>query len=140
MYAVTKFQTLWGLYDCIPVCVLADACDILPDPMSELFEKIYATGLLPEQWKISLKYHPNSQKGWKNLNWKLPPHCKSLQYFKNFQKVNLKANSILTWILTCFNLWITSELIHSEIKNIIYYSITSDTITEWARALVVCDN
>ena len=50
-------------YDCIPVCVLADACDILLDPMSELFEKIYATGLLPEQWKISLKYHPNSQKG-----------------------------------------------------------------------------
>ena len=66
MYAVTKFQTLWGLYDCIPVCVLADARDILLDPMSELFEKIYATGLLPEQWKISLKYHPNSQKEWKN--------------------------------------------------------------------------
>ena len=40
-------------YDRIPVRILADARDILLDPMTDLFQKIYATGLIPGQWKIS---------------------------------------------------------------------------------------
>ena len=39
-------------YNRIPVCILADARDILLDPMSDLFQKNYATGLIPEQWKV----------------------------------------------------------------------------------------
>ena len=40
-------------FDRIPVCVLADASDILLDPLTQLFEKIYTARLLPEQWKIA---------------------------------------------------------------------------------------
>ena len=40
-------------FDRIPVCVLADAHEILLEPMSQLFEKIYATKLVPEQRKVS---------------------------------------------------------------------------------------
>ena len=40
-------------YDRIPVNVICDARDLLLDPYAVLFSKIYSTGLLPEQWKIS---------------------------------------------------------------------------------------
>ena len=40
-------------FDRIPVCIIADARVILTDPMSQLFEKMYAPGLLPEQWEVS---------------------------------------------------------------------------------------
>ena len=46
-------------YDRIPLCIIADACDILLDPFAQLFQKIYATGLIPEQWKVS-KINKNS--------------------------------------------------------------------------------
>ena len=49
-------------YDRIPVCVITDASDVLLEPMSQLFDKIYSIGVLPEQWKIS-KIIPIFKKG-----------------------------------------------------------------------------
>ena len=40
-------------FDRIPVCVLKDSKDLLLDPLSDLFNKIYTTGVIPEQWKVS---------------------------------------------------------------------------------------
>ena len=37
-------------YDRIPVCSLYDAHAMLLDPMANLFDKIYKTCTLPEQW------------------------------------------------------------------------------------------
>ena len=39
-------------FDHIPVCCLLDAHESLLNPMAELFEKIYTTGNIPEQWKV----------------------------------------------------------------------------------------
>ena len=36
-------------FDRIPVCFLSDSRDIILDPLSSLFSKIYATGQIPEQ-------------------------------------------------------------------------------------------
>ena len=40
-------------FDRIPVCVIKDAKNPLLDPMCKLLKNIYATGQLPEQWKVS---------------------------------------------------------------------------------------
>ena len=40
-------------YDRIPVCTMYDAREPLLDPMAALFSRIYNTGQLPEQWKVS---------------------------------------------------------------------------------------
>ena len=40
-------------FDPIPVNIICDARDVLLDPYSVLFEKIYSSGKMPEQWKIS---------------------------------------------------------------------------------------
>ena len=52
-------------FDRIPVCLLFDCKDLILDPISTLFAKIYATGLIPEQWKVS-KIVPIHKKGSKN--------------------------------------------------------------------------
>ena len=49
-------------FDRIPVCMLRDCRNILLDPLCALFSNIYATGLLPEQWKVS-KIIPIFKKG-----------------------------------------------------------------------------
>ena len=49
-------------FDRIPVCCLYDARAVLLRPLSILFEKIYSTGSIPEQWKIS-KIIPIHKKG-----------------------------------------------------------------------------
>ena len=51
-----------GGYNQILLCVLKHARDMLLDPMAELFEKIYNSGQLPEQWKVS-KVVPIFKKG-----------------------------------------------------------------------------
>ena len=51
-------------YDRIPVCVIKDAKVPLLEPMCKLFKNIYATGQLPEQWKVS-KIVPIFKKGCK---------------------------------------------------------------------------
>ena len=49
-------------YDRIPVCCLLDAKDTLLEPMSALFDKIYLTKKVPDQWKVS-KIIPIHKKG-----------------------------------------------------------------------------
>ena len=49
-------------YDPIPFCSLYDARDTLITPMTALFEKIYKSGCIPDQWKIS-KIIPIFKKG-----------------------------------------------------------------------------
>ena len=76
-------------YDRIPVCILADACDILLDPFCELFKKIYATGLLPEQWKVS-KIIPIHKKGDKSKIENYRPIANLCSGSKVFEKLILK--------------------------------------------------
>ena len=40
-------------FDRMPVCMLLDARDVLLDPLSSLFTKVYASGKIPDQWKVS---------------------------------------------------------------------------------------
>ena len=40
-------------FDRIPVCVLFDSRAALLPPLSVLFNKIYKTGLVPDQWKVA---------------------------------------------------------------------------------------
>ena len=40
-------------FDRIPVCILADAKPVLLNNLTELFQKIYATCNIPDQWKVS---------------------------------------------------------------------------------------
>ena len=49
-------------YDRIPLCCIADARNTLLNPMTVLFEKIYNTQKIPEQWKVS-KIIPVFKKG-----------------------------------------------------------------------------
>ena len=51
-------------FDRVPVCVIKDARLPLLDPLCKLFKNIYATGQLPEQWKVS-KIVPIFKKGCK---------------------------------------------------------------------------
>ena len=39
-------------FDMIPVCVLYDSLNTVIEPMSTLFNKIYTTTTIPEQWKV----------------------------------------------------------------------------------------
>ena len=59
-----KSKKCYG-YDNIPLMVLKDGAHILADPFTKLFEKIYQTGELPDQWKIS-RTLPLYKKGNKN--------------------------------------------------------------------------
>ena len=49
-------------FDRIPVCFLYDGRAPLLNPISELFDKIYTTITIPEQWKIA-KIIPVFKKG-----------------------------------------------------------------------------
>ena len=46
----------------IPVCIIRDACNFLLPPMAQLFDNIYNTCVIPEQWKVS-KIIPIFKKG-----------------------------------------------------------------------------
>jgi len=62
-----KSKKCYG-YDNIPLLVLKDGAEILASPYSKLFEKIYQTKQLPDQWKIS-RTIPLFKKGnKKNIN------------------------------------------------------------------------
>ena len=39
-------------FDRIPVCMIYDARDMLLPPMAALFNSIYQTLKIPEQWKV----------------------------------------------------------------------------------------
>ena len=76
-------------YDRIPVCVLKDAKDVLINPLSDLFQKIYHTGLIPDQWKIS-KIVPTFKKGNKNEIENYRPIANLCSASKIFEKLILK--------------------------------------------------
>ena len=59
------------------------------DPFCELFKKIYATGLLPEQWKVS-KIIPNHKKGDKSKIENYRPIANLCSGSKVFEKLILK--------------------------------------------------
>ena len=49
-------------FDRIPLCVIRDACNLLLPPMAQLFDNIYNTCTIPDQWKVS-KIIPIFKKG-----------------------------------------------------------------------------
>ena len=53
-------------FDRIPLCVIRDACNLLLSPMAQLFDNIYNTCTIPDQWKVS-KIIPIFKKGFKVL-------------------------------------------------------------------------
>ncbi len=40
-------------FDRIPLCCISDAKEVLLAPFSVMFDKIYKTQKIPEQWKLS---------------------------------------------------------------------------------------
>ena len=85
-------------FDRIPVCIISDAADILLDPMSDLFQKIYTTCKLPEQWKVS-KIIPIFKKGDKSKIENYRPIANFCSASKIFEKskstiLKLKINLI----------------------------------------------
>ena len=40
-------------FDQVPLCTLFDACAVLVKPLAILFDKIYRSCTIPDQWKIS---------------------------------------------------------------------------------------
>ena len=54
-----------GGFDRIPVCIFKDSKNLLLDHYCGLFNKIYTTGLIPDQWTVS-KIVPIFKKGSKN--------------------------------------------------------------------------
>ena len=81
-------------FDRIPVNIIVDARDILLDPMFELFDKIYKTKLIPEQWKVS-KIIPTFKKGDKTLIENYRPIANLCSTSKVFEK--LISKQILGW-------------------------------------------
>ena len=76
-------------YDRIPVCCIYDARESLQVPMASLFEKIYNTCVVPEQWKIS-KIMPIFKKGCKNAIENYRPIANLCSASKIFEKLILK--------------------------------------------------
>ena len=66
-----------------------DAREPLLDPMAALFSKIYNTGQLPEQWKVS-KIIPTHKKGSKNEIENYRPIAILCSGSKIFEKLILK--------------------------------------------------
>ena len=76
-------------FDRIPVCVITDACDILIEPFTQLFQKIYSTGLIPDQWRVS-KIIPIFKKGDKSKVENYRPIANLCSASKIFEKLILK--------------------------------------------------
>ena len=76
-------------FDRIPVCSLYDACAVLLKPLSILFDKIYTTCSIPEQWKIS-KIIPIYTKGNKSEIENYRPIANLCSTSKIFEKLILK--------------------------------------------------
>ena len=76
-------------FDRIPVCIILDSCETLLKTMSSLFSKIYASGQIPEQWKVS-KIVPIFKKGSKNQIENYRPIANLCAASKVFEKLILK--------------------------------------------------
>ena len=76
-------------FDRIPVCALSDAKFALLDSMALLFDKIYSTCTIPDQWKVS-KIIPIFKKGSKNAIENYRPIANLCSASKIFEKLILK--------------------------------------------------
>ena len=76
-------------FDRIPVCVLFNAKDVLITPFTKLFDKIYSTGKIPDQWKVS-KIIPIFKKGSKTEIENYRPVANLCSTSKIFEKLILK--------------------------------------------------
>ena len=76
-------------FDRISVSTLCDARDILIDPMADLFQKIYETKTIPDQWKVA-KIIPIFKKGDNTKIQNHRPIANLCSSSKNFEKVILK--------------------------------------------------
>ena len=76
-------------FDRIPVCVLFDAKNVLLTPFTKLFDKIYSTGKIPDQWKVS-KIIPIFKKGSKTEIENYRPVANLCSTSKIFEKLILK--------------------------------------------------
>ena len=81
-------------FDRIPVCALYDARATLLDPFSLLFDKIYRTCTIPEQWKVS-KIIPIFKKGSKINIENYRPIANLCSASKIFEKLILKQINYL---------------------------------------------
>ena len=70
-------------------CLIKDCKTVLLEPLSDLFDKIYKTGLIPDQWKIS-KIVPIFKKGNKNEIENYRPIANLCSASKIFEKLILK--------------------------------------------------
>ena len=73
----------------IPLCIVNDACDVLLPPMADLFNKIFTTCEIPEQWKVS-KIILICKKGSKSENKNYRPIANLCSASKIFEKLILK--------------------------------------------------
>ena len=108
--------------------LFCDARDLLLDPYAVLFAKIYSTGLLPEQWKIS-KVIPIFKKGDKNKIENYRPIANLCSSSKFFEKLILKQ------IKQIFGI---TKLSHIMLKKRIYLGSTlSQTMAACLFSLLV---
>ena len=75
--------------DRIPVCLIHDCRAALLPSLTVLFNKIYSTGLLPDQWKVS-KIVPIFKKGNKDEIENYRPIANLCSMSKVFEKLILK--------------------------------------------------
>jgi hypothetical protein len=102
-----KSKKCYG-YDNVPLLVLKDGAEVLASPFTELFEKIYQTKQLPDQWKIS-RTLPLFKKGNKrNIN-SYRPISNLCSASKIFERLML---SRLTDIETLNNIDLTGKMQH----------------------------
>ena len=73
----------------LTITLLKDTRNLLLNPLSDLFNKIYSTGLIPEQWKVS-KIIPIFKKGNKNEIENYRPIANLCSASKVFEKLILK--------------------------------------------------
>ena len=81
-------------FDRIPLCCISDAKNVLLTPFSVLFNKIYTTQKIPEQWKVS-KIIPIFKKGNVNLIENYRPIANLCSASKIFEKLILKQFNYL---------------------------------------------
>ena len=81
-------------FDRIPLCCISDAKDVLLAPFSVMFDKIYKTQKIPEQWKVS-KIIPVFKKGNVNQIENYRPIANLCSASKIFERLILKQINYL---------------------------------------------
>ena len=100
-------------FDRIPVCLLFDSRAALLPPLSILFNKIYKTGLVPDQWKVA-KIIPIFKKGSRNEIENYRPIANLCSTSKVFEKLILKQ---ILYLETTNKLDLTGKNQHGFKKN-----------------------